>query len=52
LPRKKKNYKVVGTSPVLGHHPGQTFEASLDKAHEDFLVRVGAIRVEADKKDK
>lgn len=49
MPRKK-SYKVTGTAPVLGNQPGETFEASLDKDQEEFLVGIGALTVQAEKK--
>lgn len=50
MPRKKKRYKVVGVQPVLGHHPGESFEASLDKTQEEFLVSIGGLKVVEKKK--
>ena len=40
-----KKYKVVGEAPVLDHAPGETFEAELDGAQEEFLVGIGALKV-------
>lgn len=51
MPSKKK-YKVIGAAPVLGHGTGETFEASLDKAQEDFLVSIGGLEVVKVTKDK
>jgi hypothetical protein len=58
-----KRYRHIGTQPLElgsrgeGHpepkvvEPGQAFVADLDPAHEAFLVRVGAIAVDADVQD-
>jgi hypothetical protein len=50
-----KQYRVVGTQPILGHAPGETFQASIDKTQEAFLVGIGGLEVvkdtKADKKD-
>lgn len=46
MAKKKKRYKVVGAQPVLGNAPGSTFEAVLDAAQEEFLVGIGALKVE------
>jgi hypothetical protein len=43
---KKKRFKVVGSQPVEGHGPGETFEAALDT--EAFLVDIGALKVVKD----
>jgi hypothetical protein len=43
MPRKR--YKVVGTQPVHGHPPGDTFTASLHPDEEKYLKDIGAIRV-------
>jgi hypothetical protein len=43
-----KRYKVVGESPVLGNEPGESFSASIDKTHEEFLVGIGALEVAKD----
>lgn len=47
-----KKYKVVGVAPILDHQPGETFEAKLDQAHEDFLVQIGGLKVVESKKKK
>ena len=47
-----KRYKVVGTQPVLGNAPGQTFIANVDQAQEDFWVQVGAVKVVGGRKPK
>ena len=40
-----KRYKVIGTSPIHGHPPGDTFSAKLNPEEEDYLKGIGAIRV-------
>lgn len=57
MPRKKKTYRVVGEAPVdingKTYRKDDEFEASLDKAHEDFLVGVGGLEVvKGSSKDK
>lgn len=45
MPRKKKTYEVVGTTPVLVdgkyHQPGDTFESAEEVS---FLLGVGALK--------
>ena len=50
MPSKTKTYEVVGAAPVLDHQPGETFEASLDKGTEEFLMNTGALKVVQKKK--
>jgi hypothetical protein len=38
-----RTYKVVGTSPILDHKPGETFEADLDETNESYLIGIGGI---------
>lgn len=49
MPRKKKTYRVVGEAPVdingKTYRKDDEFEASLDKAQEDFLVGIGGLKV-------
>ena len=40
-----KRYKVVGTAPILGHQPGETFEANLDPGEVAFFFQIGALEV-------
>lgn len=40
-----KRYKVVGTAPILGHAPGETFEADLDPGEAAFFFQIGALEV-------
>jgi hypothetical protein len=40
----KKRYKVIGSQPVLGHLPGETFEANIPEDQEAFLKQIGGIR--------
>ena len=47
---KTKTYEVVGAAPVLDHQPGEKFDASLDRAAEEFLVGTGALKVVQQKK--
>ena len=51
MPAKTKTYEVTGSAPVLGHQHGDTFDAKLDKTHEEFLVNSGALKVVQKKKD-
>jgi hypothetical protein len=37
-------YKVTGSSEVLGHKPGESFEANLAEDQEAFLKQIGAIK--------
>lgn len=37
-------FKVVGVHPVLGHAPGETFDADLDETQAQALVDGGALR--------
>lgn len=48
----KKRYKVVGTQPIMGHAPGETFEASIPADKEAFLVQIGGIKVLEAKTEK
>lgn len=43
-----KSYRVSGASPVLGHAPGEEFEAELDGIKEQRLLDCGALAL-ADK---
>lgn len=46
----KKTYLVAGGSIVLGHSPGEEFEAELPHEQENALVYGGALKVlKADK---
>lgn len=38
-----KKYRVIGTQPVHGAQPGDTFEADLPPHEEDILKRIGGI---------
>ena len=38
-----KRWKVVGTQPVFGHAPGETFEQDIPEDQEAFLKQIGAI---------
>jgi hypothetical protein len=38
-------YKVTGTTPFLGHQPGDEFEAELDPEQERRAKERGSIRV-------
>ena len=51
-----KRYKVVGTAPILGNEPGETFTAKISDEQEAFLIQIGGLKVvggtkKADKKD-
>ena len=44
-----KSYRVSGANPVLGHAPGEEFEAELDEVMEQRLLDCGALAL-ADQK--
>lgn len=39
-------YKVVGDKSVLGHEPGETFQADIPVAQEERLIARGAIEAD------
>lgn len=41
----KRNYEVSAPSAVLGHGPGESFEADLDPVQEARLLAGGALKV-------
>jgi hypothetical protein len=43
MPRRAKRFKVVGIQPILEHLPGESFEASLPKDQEEFLISIGGL---------
>ena len=45
-------YKVVGVQPVLGHQPGETFDADIPEDQEAFLKQIGAIQAVGGKAPK
>jgi hypothetical protein len=40
----KRRYKVIGSQPILGHLPGESFEADIPEDQEAFLKQIGGIR--------
>ena len=40
-----QKYRVTGGRTILGHEPGSEFEADLNKAHEERLLKNGFIEV-------
>lgn len=42
-----EEYEVVGSHPVHGHAPGDTFKAELDPWARQLLIEAGHLRVVA-----
>jgi hypothetical protein len=40
----RRRYKVIGSQPILGHAPGETFAANLPDDQEAFLKRIGGLQ--------